>query len=161
MKEKKLRCVLQQTNGITIIALIITIIVMLILVTVTIEFGSGQIEKAKLEDLKTTMLLIKGRAQIVADKEDFGESYDSTGMVKLADASDYDLSLLEPTLNELADTSNLYIWEQTAMDNNSIDVKITNTDFFVIDYSTGEVYYSLGYTYEGNTYYSLAQMQNI
>ena len=30
-----------------------------------------EIEKAKLEDLKTTMLLIKGRAQIVADKEEF------------------------------------------------------------------------------------------
>lgn len=161
MKEKKLKCVLRQTNGITIIALIITIIVMLILVTVGIEYGTQEVEKAKLEDLKTTMLLIKGRAQIVADKEDFGESYDNTGMVKLLDASNYDLSSLQPTLDELEDTSNLYIWEQTAMDNNNIDVEITNTDFFVIDYSTGEVYYSLGYIYEGNTYYSLTQMQNI
>lgn len=148
-------------NGITIIALILTIIVMLILATVTIEFGMGEIDRAKIEDLKTTMLLIKGRAQIVADKESFGESYDNTGMVKLADATEYDLSLLQSTLAELEDTSNLYIWEQTAMDNNNIEVTITNTDFFVIDYSTGEVYYSLGYTYEDNTYYSLTQLQNI
>lgn len=158
MKEKN---VLKQTKGITIVALIITIIIMLILATVSIEYGKGEIQRAKLEDIKTTMLLIKGRAQIVADKESFGESYDNTGMVKLADASGYDLSLLQPTLNELADTSNLYIWEQTAMDNNNIDVEITTKDFFVIDYFTGEVYYSLGYTYEENTYYSLTQMQNI
>lgn len=158
MKERN---VLKQTKGITIVALIITIIIMLILASVSIEFGRGEIQRAKLEDIKTTMLLIKGRAQIVADKEEFGESYDNTGMVKLADASGYDLSLLQPTLNELADTSNLYIWEQTAMDNNNIDVEITTEDFFVIDYLTGEVYYSLGYTYEGNTYYSLTQMQNI
>lgn len=154
MKEKN---ILKQTKGITIIALIVTIIIMLILATVSIEFGKGEVQKAKLEDMKTTMLLIKGRAQIVADKEEFGESYDNTGMVKLVDASGYDLSLLQPTLNELADTSNLYIWEQTAMDNNNIDVEITTEDFFVIDYSTGEVYYSLGYIYEGNTYYSLTR----
>lgn len=148
-------------KGITIVALILTIVVMLILASVTIKFGMGEIDRAKIEDLKTTMLLIKGRAQIVADKESFGESYDNTGMAKLADTTGYDLSLVQPTLNELEDTSKLYIWEQTAMDNNNIDVTITNTDFFVIDYSTGEVYYSLGYTYEGNTYYSLTQMQNI
>ncbi|MBO5413748.1 MAG: hypothetical protein J6A29_05645 [Clostridia bacterium] len=154
MKEK---FILQQTKGITIIALIITIIIMLILASVTIQFGVGEVQRAKLEDIKTTMLLIKGRAQIVADKDSFGESYDSTGMLKLVDASGYDLSLLQPILSELEDNSNLYIWEQTAMDNNNIDVEITTEDFFVIDYSTGEVYYSLGYTYEGNTYYSLTR----
>ena len=148
-------------KGITIVALIITIIVMLILATVTVEIGTGEIKRAKIEDLKTTMLLIKGRAQIVADKESFGESYDNTGMVKLADAVSYDVSNLQEEFSKLEDTTSLYIWEQTAMNNNSIDVEITNTDFFVIDYLTGEVYYSLGYTYEGITYYSLSEMQNI
>lgn len=152
---------MKEKNGITIVALIITVIIMLILASVTIQFGAGEVQRAKLEDIKTTMLLIKGRAQIVVDKEEFGEAYDNTGMIKLSDATGYDLTLLQPTLNELTDTSNLYIWEQTAMDNNNIDVEITTEDFFVIDYSTGEVYYSLGYTYEGNTYYSLSQMQNV
>lgn len=154
MKEKKR---IQQNNGITIVALIMTIIIMLILASVTIQFGAGEIQRAKLEDIKTTMLLIKGRAQIVADKEEFGESYDNTGMVKMQDVTNYDTSNLQSIFNNLEDTSNLYIWEQTAMDNNNIDVTITNTDFFVIDYSTGEVYYSLGYTYDGNTYYSLTR----
>lgn len=152
---------MKEKNGITIVALIITVIIMLILASVTIQFGAGEVQRAKLEDIKTTMLLIKGRAQIVVDKEEFGEAYDNTGMIKLSDATGYDLTLLQPTLNELTETSNLYIWEQTAMDNNNIDVEITTEDFFVIDYSTGEVYYSLGYTYEGNTYYSLSQMQNV
>lgn len=148
-------------KGITIVALIITIIVMLILATVTVEIGTGEIKRAKIEDLKTTMLLIKGRAQIVADKESFGESYDNTGMVKLAEATSYDVSNLQEEFSKLEDTTSLYIWEQIAMNNNSIDVEITNTDFFVIDYLTGEVYYSLGYTYEGITYYSLSEMQKI
>ena len=147
-------------RGITLVALIITIIVMLILVSVTIEFGRGAVDSAKMEDIKTTMLLIKGRSQIVADKESFGEDYDNTGMIKLADATGYNTSNLQKIFNDI-DKSNLYVWEQTAMDNNNIQVTITNTDFFVIDYSTGEVYYSLGCIYEGNTYYSLTEMQNI
>lgn len=147
-------------RGITIIALIITIIVMLILASVTIDFGAEQVERAKLEDIKTTMLLIKGRAQIVADKEGFGEEYNDEGMKKLADATDYNTSNLQNIFNNL-DTSNLYIWEQTAMNNNNIQVTVTKSDFFVIDYSTGEVYYSAGYTYQGKTYYSLTEMQNI
>lgn len=151
----------KENKGITIVALIVTIIVMLILATITVEFGTGQIKKAKLEDLKTTMLLIKGRAQIVADKESFGESYDNTGMVKLEDATNYDISKLQNIFNSLEDTSNLYIWEQTAMDNNNIDITITNKDFFVIDYVTGEVYYSLGYIYEDITYYTLTDMQSV
>ena len=148
-------------KGITIIALIITVIIMMILATVTIEFGNKEIKRAKLEDIKTTMLLIKGRAQITADKESFGESYDNTGMIKLSEASGYDTSNLQSIFASLENTENLYIWEQTAMDNNNIQVTITNEDFFVIDYLTGEIYYSLGYEYEGETYYSLTEMQNI
>lgn len=148
-------------KGITIVALIITVIIMLILATVTIEFGNKEIKRAKLEDIKTTMLLIKGRAQITADKESFGENYDNTGMIRLSEATGYDTSNLQSIIANLEDTENLYIWEQTAMDNNNIQVTITTEDFFVIDYLTGEIYYSLGYEYEGETYYSLTEMQNI
>lgn len=150
----------KQNKGITMIALLATVVIMVVLATVTVNIGTKEIDRAKLEDLKTTMLLIKGRAQIVADKEEFGEDYDSTGMLKLTDATGYNTSKLQSIFNNI-DTSNLYIWNQTAMDNNSIDVEITKEDFFVINYETGEVYYSLGFTYEDNTYYSLTQLQNI
>lgn len=152
---------IKSNKGITIVALIITVVVMLILITVTIEIGTEEIEKAKLEDLKTTMLLIKGRAQIVADKEEFGETYDNTGMVKLSETTTYNTTNLQTIFEGLEDASNLYIWEQTAMDNNSIFVTITTTDFYVIDYSTGEVYYSLGYLDGDTTYYSLTDIQKI
>lgn len=160
---------MKENKGITIIALIITVIVMLILVSVTTKIGTGQIEKTKLEDLKATMLLIKGRAQIAIDKENFGEDYNKDGMVKLTDevalpeeiANNYDLTKLKTTLDKLADKTNLYIWEQTAMDNNNIDVTITNTEFYVIDYNTREVYYSQGYKSGETTYYSLTDIQNI
>ena len=82
-------------------------------------------------------------------------------MIRLSEATGYDTSNLQSIIANLEDTENLYIWEQTAMDNNNIQVTITTEDFFVIDYLTGEIYYSLGYEYEGETYYSLTEMQNI
>lgn len=150
----------KSNKGITMVALLVTIVIMILLAAVTINIGTREIERAKLEDLKTTMLLIKGRAQIVADKEEFGENYDSTGMLTLEEATRYNTSNLQSIFSNI-DTSNLYIWEQTAMDNNNIQVTVTNTDFYVVDYETGEVYYSLGFTYEDNTYYSLTELQNV
>lgn len=150
----------KSNKGITMVALLVTVVIMILLAAVTINIGTREIERAKLEDLKTTMLLIKGRAQIVADKEEFGENYDSTGMLTLEEAIRYNTSNLQSIFSNI-DTSNLYIWEQTAMDNNNIQVTVTNTDFYVVDYETGEVYYSLGFTYEDNTYYSLTELQNV
>lgn len=153
---KKTNNITKSSKGITLIALVITIIIMLILATITLNYGTGEVEKAKLEDLKISMLLIQGRARIVIDKEQFGEEYDNTGMIKVSDATNYDMSNLQNL-----DTTNLYIWEQEAMDNNDIDVEITTEDFFVIDYQTGEVYYSLGYDDGENTYYSLTDIQSL
>ena len=149
-------------KGITIISLVITIVLMLILASVTINIGSKEIEKAKLEDLKTTMLLIKGRAQIVADKESFGEEYNKEGMLKIDEAVlNYDVNNVKERIFKNVDTTNLYIWEQTAMNNNNIDVEISKEEFYIMDYLTGEVYYSLGYPHNGRTYYSLTDIQKI
>lgn len=157
MKRDKLN-----NKGITIIALVITIVLMLILVSIAINMGTEEIAKAKLEDLKTTMLLIKGRAQIVVDKENFGEEYNKEGMTKLDESVlDFDVHDVKERIFKDMDTSNLYIWNQTAMENNNIDVEISNKEFYIIDYSSREVYYSLGYTDNGKVFYSLTDIQKI
>lgn len=152
---------MKNNKGITIIALIITIVITLILATIVIEYGTEEIDKAKIEDLKATMLLIKGRAQIAVDKDEFGEEYDKTGMLAYAEAADYTSNIQSNLATMLTDTSNLYIWAQEAMDSNNINVKITNEDFYIIDYTTLEIYYSLGYEVKGTTYYSLTQLQEL
>ena len=64
--------------------------------------------------------------------------------------------------SKLTDTSNLYIWDQDAMTNNNItDVEINEEEFFIIDYNTKEIYFSLGFEYEGTVYYSLSELQGL
>ena len=62
---------LKKEKGITIVALIITVILMLILVGVGIDFGTDAINKARLEDIKTDMISIKTRAKIITEQYNF------------------------------------------------------------------------------------------
>ena len=107
------------------------------------------------------MLLIKGKAQIIIEKDDFGDEYDDEGMLSFSEATAYTSNIpsdLQSMLNT-AGTGDMYIWETKAMENNGLDVKVTTDDFYIIDYSDREVYSSIGYELDGNTYYSLTQLQ--
>lgn len=158
---------MNKNKGITMIALIITIVLTLILATVVIRLGTSEIDRAKIEDLKATMLLIKGRAQVSKEKISFEKDYTEEGVFQISntltlpEGKTYDLSSLQEELKSLESKDELYIWEQTAMDNNGIDAKITSDDFFVIDYNNMEVYSSVGYTLDGTTYHSLTSLQKL
>ena len=58
---------MNKQSGITLVALIITVILMLILLSVGVKFGTDAIQQTKIEDIKTNMLSIKARAKIIVD----------------------------------------------------------------------------------------------
>ena len=53
----------EDNRGITLVALVVTIIVLLILAGIGINTGISSMEKVKLEELKTNMLLIEAKAR--------------------------------------------------------------------------------------------------
>lgn len=69
-----------KTEGITLVALSITIIVLLILAGIAVYSGKETIQKAKLEELKTNMLLIKAKARESVEEANFklGLNFDPT-----------------------------------------------------------------------------------
>lgn len=62
---------MKKNGGITLVALTITIIVLIILSGITIKFGTDAIKSAKLESLKTNMLLLQGKLKMVAEEIKF------------------------------------------------------------------------------------------
>jgi len=62
---------LRNNSGITLIALVITVIVMLIIAAVTIHGGTQVIKEAKVEDIKTNMLLIQAKLKIYVEQAKF------------------------------------------------------------------------------------------
>ena len=58
-------------KGVTLIALIVTIVVLLILAGISISAGSGTIKKAQLEDLRSNMLLIQAKSKEYVEEANF------------------------------------------------------------------------------------------
>lgn len=144
---------LKNEKGITIIALIITIILMLILVGVTVKVGTKEISKAKLEDIKTEMISIKTRAEIVKDKYDFKDIDNLVG-TKLSETTDYNTEAIV-----IPDESkeNCYIWTQEDLNSQELSsIKVDKDKFYVVYYGDDiEIYYSKGV--DGK--YSLTDLQ--
>ena len=55
-------------KGITLIALIITIIVLIILAGITVAEGTLLIRKAKIESIMTNMITIKSKAKVLVEE---------------------------------------------------------------------------------------------
>ena len=144
---------LKNEKGITIIALIITIILMLILVGVTVKVGTKEISKAKLEDIKTEMISIKTRAKIVKDKYDFKDIDNLVG-TKLLEATDYNT---EAVVIPDGSKENCYIWTQEDLNSQELSsIKVDKDKFYVVYYGDDiEIYYSKGV--DGK--YSLTDLQ--
>lgn len=138
-------------NGITIVALIITVIIMLILAGVGLHFGTDAIQRAKLEDIKTNMLSIKTKAKIIAEQYNFQDIEALVG----AEISDD-----EGTKLGITDKSNAR--KMSSEDLTSQGLSTIEGDMYVVLYNLEdpnncEVYYLDGY--EGK--YSLSELQDI
>lgn len=142
---------LKMEKGITIIALIITIILMLLLIGVTIHFSTDAIDKANLEDIKTDMISIKTRAKIVAEQYNF-KDIDALVGSEITDEEAQKLGL----------TNNNKIRKWSSSDLAGQNLGAIEGDIYIVSYDLDdpngcEVYYLEGY--EGK--YSLSELQNV
>lgn len=62
---------MEKNSGITLIALMITIIVMLIIASIVVYNGAGLIKQAKVEDVKTNMLLVEATVKNYVEQAKF------------------------------------------------------------------------------------------
>ena len=87
---------MKNNKGITLIALVITIIVMLIIASIAIYYGTEEIEKANIENVRTNMLLINAKAKEYCEEANFklGTGNAPEGGEELA-------TYLEPGINYL------------------------------------------------------------
>lgn len=136
-----------RTNrGITLVALVITIIIMMILVGVSISIGSSVINKSQLEDIKTNMLTIQGKAKSIAEKYSFDPSNTDNQLV----GTEIDVNDMPPGLQDALKNNSTadvyYKWTQEDLNNQGLNnIKSNDSKFYIVDYTNNEVFYSLGY----------------
>ncbi|MGN1351601.1 MAG: hypothetical protein ACI4VE_02295 [Clostridia bacterium] len=150
---------MKKDNGITLIALIVTIIIMIILATIVVDFSTKAIDKAKLEDIKTNMLLIQGKSQTIYEKYLFKEIEELTGIL-YSEQNTYVIS--DGLLDHLKVEDDIYIWGEEALNENGLGtIKTDEQTFYIVDYTTSEIYFSKGYEYNDSIYYSLTELQEL
>jgi Tfp pilus assembly protein PilE len=161
----------KKNEGITLIALVITIIIMLILVGVGIKLGNEAINKAKLEDLKTNMISIKTKAKTIEEKYMFGDSNLVGKEISDTDSTTQGIQnsdIKGGVLNELNSSNNnleyVYKWDEEILSDQGLDnIKLDDGNYYIvcydIDHATCEVFYSQGYNYKGNVVYGLANLE--
>lgn len=158
-----------KTEGVTLIALSITVIVLLILVGITVYNSTDTIKRAKLEELKTNMLLIQAKAKKYVEDATFkmGINPDDNKKTEVREDVYVQGAKLEKASNvpadfKITDTSTCYWLTLEAQEEWGLEkIKVENNERYLIQFKeedvTAEVYNSLGYN--GN--YSLTDIERI
>lgn len=169
---------LKRQSGITIIALVITVILMIMLAGVSVYYGSDAMKKGKLEDIKTNMISINAKAKIVAEEYNFkdienlvgtklDENEEQEGLQTETYKISDELKRMFEGKNENGeakfDITRLYVWANEDLESQSLGaIDIDNEKFYIVYYNLEntnecEVYYSKGF--DGK--YSLSELQDI
>ena len=155
---------LKEEKGITLVLLVITIIVIIIIAGIAIYGGTESIKKAKLENIKTDMMLIKAKAKEYVEKATFEMGKNPTEEKKeeirnkLYVQQETGLGLTKESTSNVPDGNTYKVGSEalTKMGLNNID----EDEYYVVfdeDNVTVEVYSKTGYN--GN--YSLTDIEKI
>lgn len=160
-----------KTEGITLVALSITIIVLIILVGIGVYSSTDMIKKAKLEELKTNMLLMQAKAREYVEDSTFkmGINPDDEKKANVRNAVYVEEAKLQKATDSeippnfgITDTTTCY-WLTTEAQAiwGLSKIKLEKDEKYLIQFDetniTVQVYNTIGY--QGN--YSLAEIDQI
>lgn len=179
---------MKKNRGITMVALVITIVVLLIIAGISIGAGNNAIKNSKLENLKTNMLLIEAKAkeQIENAKFRLGTNIDKVTEEEksnrintakgefigeeVVDGSIFNNNVQITTEKIQEDNkNNTYYYKlstQNLIDMGLKNVKSDEKDgYYIVKYdlkdSTIEIYNTEGFDDEGNISYSLTDIKQV
>ena len=146
---------LKAEKGITLVALVITVILMLILAGIGLHFGTEALEKSKLEDIKTDMISIQAKAKIIAEQYNFKDIEELVGTKIETQEEATTIGITDEEIENIY----LYKWSKEDLTNQGLST--IDGDKYIVKYDLDnpndcEVYYIEGF----NGKHSLAELQN-
>mgnify|MGYP000410446801 FL=1 len=148
---------MKNQRGIALVALILVIIVIGIVVFIGFKYANNYIENEEKEDIKTTMLTIQGKITNIQNKHIVDESNSLKGTKIDLENNQTEYNINEELKKSLLTIENpeLYILNEDELNELGVkDIVINDTEFYVVEYNTKEVFYSLGV----NGKYKLSEM---
>lgn len=166
---------IKKNSGITLVALVITIIVMIIIASISVYEGKAIIKKSKIQTLETNMLTVKAKAKAYAEEIDakvwaLSESEQQTAKEekfteKNMTKTTVDSEALGQISIDIKNDYDAYLVTDAALDDMGLSELKEDDDYIVIysasDYKLMDVIYSAGVDYNGKRYYSLSTLQEV
>ncbi len=139
---------MKKESGLTIIALVIIIVAVGIIIFAGLQYAKKYISKQEVEDTKATMLAIQTVITNIQNKHIVDEENNPLEGVNLNledNTTGYNISEKLKESMQTQENANLYILNKEELQKHGVnDVEINETKFFVVDYNSGEIFYSLG-----------------
>lgn len=155
---------IKNQKGVTLSALVITIIVLAILVGVTVGATTNLMSDSKIKTYITNMLLVQAKAESLYEKYQFegtdlgtGNEYMGT-KESITNMEKYNISP-DSTTDEF-----WYKWTQDTLSKNGLDPEMleSSSESYFVNYESGEVVYSEGFVdTDGLRYFSLTEMLGV
>ena len=157
---------LKKEDGLTYIAMIFIIVLISLIVFAVIYFARMQISKENLETLKTNLLLIQGKVELVSQHVDMKEKDAKLTGTKLADMKEDEVikAFLEKQIidSESKDSDFYVLKEQDLKDLELSNIQMENGMYYIVDYKTNDIITTKGYTAtDGQTYYKLTDIEKL
>lgn len=153
-----MKCEMRSGSGIVLVALLVIVISIGIIGVLRFNYAREYLYKQRCEDIKATMLAIQGTITNVQNKHIVDTENNALVGTKLDIENNESEFKISDGLKESLTTveePEFYILSKEDLLNNGIkDVEINEDEFYVVDYNTEEVFYSLGI--EGK--YKLSEM---
>ncbi len=162
---------MRKEKGITMIALVLTIIIMAILVTAAINYGVESLKSVNFQNFEYELEQIQGRVDVIYEKIKAGnESYITLGEEITTDSDavsilselrniDYSSSMTSTQREKYYynDTYTYYRYFSQSNLESILDVT-SSIGGVIINFVTAEVYSVEGFTYDGVEYHSLSDI---
>lgn len=141
---------MRKQNGITLIAITLTIIVMLIIASITVYYGTDLIKNAKLQDLKTNMLLIQAKTKSGVEEVNFqsqnindGSSLEQIKSANLIgqklEGSGEPYNQAQQTGKITGDISQYYYLTDQNLSDIGLDIKTEDYGYFILKYDIDNI----------------------
>lgn len=149
---------MRNSKGVTLIVMVLAIVIIAIIIFVGMQYVKNYIAQQRIEDIKAAMLSIQGVVTNINNKHTVDEQTNALIGSKIdLENNTTGYNVTEELKNSLlsVENTNLYILSQEELNNHGIkDITINNNEFYVVDYNSGEIFYSLGI----NGKYKLSEM---
>ena len=139
-------------SGITLVALIITIIILMLITSVTVYTGTNVIKQVTLQNVNTDMMLIKAKVKTMEEQAKFNKdnsNYKGTPLIDVHDNKKID-KLVDEEIVE--DITKYYLLSKEDLNSMGLE-KIDIADGYLVNYESEEIIYVRGLKKDDNMYY--------